>query len=79
MAQNPQQAIPAGLQASVDSLKTSAANAATKIQELRNRIDTGMSDADVAQLQGELDAVATGLNAAAADPTQPPQQFPRKK
>jgi SMC interacting uncharacterized protein involved in chromosome segregation len=53
--------------AALAKIDTATNNIAADIKALKDKIGTGMSDADVAEVQGILDSTATKLEAIAAD------------
>lgn len=71
MAKKPMKAIPADLQQEIDNLKTSLSNAATRVQAIMDKLNTRMSDEDVANLKAELTFVKDTLDAFAPDPINP--------
>lgn len=64
-------AIPQALQAALDLIDEETNALAVVVKTLRDKISTGMTDADVAAVQAKLDAVATRLDGIAADPNAP--------
>lgn len=62
----PMKAIPPEITQAIADLKAASAGAVAKIGDLAGRITTSMTPAEVASVQGELNAVRDALNAAAA-------------
>jgi len=61
----------AELKAALAKIDTATDNIAADIQRLKAKIGTGMSDADVAEVQAKADAIVTKLEGIAADPDNP--------
>ena len=61
----------AELKAALKKIDTATDNIAADIVRLKARIGTGMSDAEVADVQAEADRLATKLEGIAADPENP--------
>lgn len=61
----------AELKAALKKIDTATDNIAADIQRLKEKIGTGMSDADVASVQAEADRIADRLTAIAADTEDP--------
>lgn len=64
-------AVPQVLTDALDKINADTSALATVVQSLRDRIGTGMSQADVDAVKARLDEVATRLEGIASDPSQP--------
>lgn len=61
----------AELKAALKKIDTATDNIAADLVRLKERIGTGMTDAEVADVQAEADRLATKLEGIAADPENP--------
>ena len=61
----------AELKAALKKIDTATDNIAADIQRLKEKVTTGMSDADVAEVQADADRIASRLEGIAADPDNP--------
>lgn len=59
------------IKAALAKIDTATDNIAADIQRLKDRIGTGMSDAEVAEVQAEADRISAKLEGIAADPDNP--------
>jgi hypothetical protein len=64
-------AIPQNLQDALNAIDAETNALAAVVQDLRNRINTGMSQADVDAVTGTLGDIANRLTGIAANPAQP--------
>jgi hypothetical protein len=61
----------AELKAALAKIDTATDNIAADIQRLKDKVGTGMSDAEVAEVQDLATAIAAKLEGIAADPDNP--------
>jgi hypothetical protein len=61
----------AELKAALAKIDAATDNIAADIKRLKDKVGTGMSDADVASVQAEADRIASKLEGIAADPDNP--------
>lgn len=64
-------AVPQALTDALDKVNTATNKLAGVVRDLRDRVKTGMTQADVDAVQGRLDQVAASLDGIAADPNNP--------